>query len=136
VHYGTQQGAEIGLAQASCVFQNGSKNPLQIARRYTDEAQYLRCGGLLLVRLVQLARLTLKLPLQLGNRRTGSARGLGRGAALRLCCGALRFGCFVACFGAPLHWLTRGLGGTIVAGQTSVSEVRFPRRTIVTSLTM
>ena len=38
VAFAQQQAAEIGLAQASCAFQNSSKNSLQVARRYADEA--------------------------------------------------------------------------------------------------
>ena len=48
-----RHGAETGFADAGCIFQHGLEHGLQLAWRTGNNAQHLRCGGLLLQRLAQ-----------------------------------------------------------------------------------
>ena len=60
---------------------------------------------------IQLAGEPRDLCFSVGRRRTATARGLGRVAALyRYRLAASRFRCFAACSGAPSHWLPDMLG--------------------------
>src|SRR6516162_4422309 len=76
ITFDEEQVAEFRLANTYGIFQHGLEYRCQLARRRTNDAQHLCRSGLPLARLFEFTRLALKLFLQIGNRRTGSASGL------------------------------------------------------------
>src|SRR5262249_28477304 len=51
-----KQNAELGLTDADCIVQHSLKHRLELAREARDDAQHLRCRGLLLQRLAEIGR--------------------------------------------------------------------------------
>ena len=109
IAFGEIQRAEIGLAKTRRTFQDDRKYPLQIARRRADQAQHLRCRGLLLQGLVQFLPIALKPLLQAGGGARGWRLGFRNGTALaagRLWAPQIR--CLATSLAAPLHQTHHG----------------------------
>ena len=78
-----KQRAELGLADARRVLQDRIENRPQVSRRRADDAQNIRCRGLLPVGLREFAGKPGDDCFLTGNGSTAIARGLWRIAALR-----------------------------------------------------